>query len=128
MPEPRPSIYSPPCSVRHSCPPLSLLPFRFLRGQCISAIYALSLHDALPISVVTGGWHPQDALLVPLTSTTGTFLGYLSVDEDRKSTRLNSSHLVISYAVLSSPKKPAPKSLAYHSPPGILLIRLTLPC
>jgi PAS domain S-box-containing protein len=28
-----------------------------------------------------GGWHPEDALLLPLTSTMGEFLGLLSVDD-----------------------------------------------
>src|SRR5256885_12565040 len=33
------------------------------------------------------------------------FLGYVPADPDRKSTRLNSSHLVISYAVFCLKKK-----------------------
>src|ERR1022692_4154174 len=37
---------------------------------------------------------------------------------DRKSTRLNSSHLVISYAVFCLKKKKLVDELAYDTPPG----------
>src|SRR5438034_8497395 len=68
-----------------------------------SKIYTLSLHDALPISDLKG----------PAGLGVGVLLaGLLLVQlleeepgEDRKSTRLNSSHTVISYAVFCLKKK-----------------------
>src|SRR5690606_42139048 len=89
-----------------------------------TAIYTLSLHDALPIS------QPQPAPvaladmlvaqqrldLVAQQGTVGEVLDEMAqprhreldldrVDEDRKSTRLNSSHVKISYAVFCLKKK-----------------------
>src|SRR6266567_6830724 len=70
--------------------------FFFFNDTATTEIYTLSLHDALPISVdVRGGavqaGHPFAAVGV--------------VDRDRKSTRLNSSHSQISYAVFCLKKK-----------------------
>src|SRR5438552_9666393 len=73
--------------------------------------YTLSLHDALPISI-TG----PIGSLSQSTTDQGTFLfstlipGIYSVKVqkpglDRKSTRLNSSHQIISYAVFCLKKK-----------------------
>src|SRR5256885_7328730 len=45
-----------------------------------------------------------------LPDSQADFAGTVSIDEDRKSTRLNSSHLVISYAVFCLKKKK-------HQPP-----------
>src|SRR5438034_8687208 len=62
-------------------------------------IYTLSLHDALPISSLdyplVDGCKVLHVLLEPVGGLT----------EDRKSTRLNSSHTVISYAVFCLKKK-----------------------
>src|SRR5438477_6681865 len=59
--------------------------------------YTLSLHDALPISARTPG---AAVLRVPLA---GQVIGHIVISDgkggDRKSTRLNSSHMSISYAV-----------------------------
>src|SRR5437899_12725729 len=82
---------------------LLLFFFFFFNDTATTEIYTLSLHDALPI------WLPdmsgfdvleqirEDASLsdVPVVVFTG----------DRKSTRLNSSHLGISYAVFCLKKK-----------------------
>src|SRR5436309_3659205 len=74
-------------------------------------IYTLSLHDALPICTeIRGersGFH-DDAYYHE-----GEFIGYQTrtstdlaqYDGDRKSTRLNSSHVKISYAVFCLKKK-----------------------
>src|SRR5258705_13373399 len=78
--------------------------FFFFNDTATTEIYTLSLHDALPISAADradlvdrrGGGHdlPRDPLLL------GAQQGV-----DRKSTRLNSSHLGISYAVFCLKKK-----------------------
>src|SRR5690349_23111057 len=81
-----------------------------------SVIYTLSLHDALPILVAAVG-HRVD-LDHPVMGRAGTrarqelaLLGGhrrqngLHVGQDRKSTRLNSSHVEISYAVFCLKKK-----------------------
>src|SRR5260221_10593624 len=43
--------------------------------------------------------------LAPLPQDNGLVIGYGNTDADRKSTRLNSSHTVISYAVFCLKKK-----------------------
>src|SRR5688500_19228526 len=72
-------------------------------------ITTLSLHDALPISEQRGlhasrspsDEDPRSANAVPTPSATTPTPANANVPigTDRKSTRLNSSHLVISYAV-----------------------------
>src|SRR5438034_6970637 len=90
-----------------------LIYFCFFNDTATSEIYTLSLHDALPILLV--GSHAgvsigedgpsQMALedLAMMRALTGSTVLYPS--EDRKSTRLNSSHTVISYAVFCLKKK-----------------------
>src|SRR5207244_11621342 len=70
-------------------------------------LYTLSLHDALPISVPT---HRQPAVErfapSPLPATERLVDEILTLPiSDRKSTRLNSSHQIISYAVFCLKKK-----------------------
>src|SRR5256885_6207972 len=87
--------------------------FFFFNDTATTEIYTLSLHDALPI------WH--QVLECPAEN-----LGWLAVPivgrgdvkivlqlGDRKSTRLNSSHLVISYAVFCLKKKKQPLTISY---------------
>src|SRR5688500_19762727 len=76
-----------------------------------SLIYTLSLHDALPICAVavSGQNATQFSDVRELASPTVTAL-------DRKSTRLNSSHLVISYAVFCLKKKRKPGTRAGRGP------------
>src|SRR5438876_6673384 len=66
-------------------------------------IYTLSLHDALPILAP----RPSRADLVALASGIRrvVFAVLVLVGQDRKSTRLNSSHPSISYAVFCLKKK-----------------------
>src|SRR4051795_1818477 len=67
----------------------------FFNDTATTEIYTLSLHDALPISrppCLNG--HPARHARRPL-----------DLDPDRKSTRLNSSHTLISYAVFCLKKK-----------------------
>src|SRR6266446_9255334 len=70
----------------------SLLLFFFFNDTATTEIYTLSLHDALPIST-------------PPTAGCSTAPCARWRCGDRKSTRLNSSHLVISYAVFCLKKK-----------------------
>src|SRR5207244_6526075 len=70
------------------------------------ALSTLSLHDALPIYVHLGPGEDPDAVGL------GVELAYplrlppqLDAETDRKSTRLNSSHQIISYAVFCLKKK-----------------------
>src|SRR5256885_13574363 len=73
----------------------SSLSFFFFNDTATTEIYTLSLHDALPIWDADGERHPdRHGCRQP-----GEHL------PDRKSTRLNSSHLVISYAVFCLKKK-----------------------
>src|SRR3712207_7737118 len=98
--------------------------FFFFNDTATTEIYTLSLHDALPISFarqgqlavnshephrVQGLW--QRTVLhveAPIDAPAGVRAAVTSdvfVDKDRKSTRLNSSHANISYAVFCLKKK-----------------------
>src|SRR5277367_7041855 len=69
--------------------------FFFFNDTATTEIYTLSLHDALPINdPYAGGTHFPDVRLIRPVFV-----------EDRKSTRLNSSHITISYAVFCLKKK-----------------------
>src|SRR2546422_6905952 len=80
--------------------------FFFFNDTATTEIYTLSLHDALPIwrrwSAGTSWpcWSPQQASSMVLRALPG-----FSSSTDRKSTRLNSSHGYISYAVFCLKKK-----------------------
>src|SRR5256885_3855228 len=79
--------------------------FFFFNDTATTEIYTLSLHDALPISAAAGR-HGQDRVVQ--LGPGGQVLedrGRVRARGDRKSTRLNSSHLVISYAVFCLKKK-----------------------
>src|SRR5688572_31003649 len=85
----------------------------FFHDTPTTEIYTLSLHDALPISGRRRTQRRQRQHLdgVPLMSLTPTkddkfSFGLWTVGwQDRKSTRLNSSHSQISYAVFCLKKK-----------------------
>src|SRR5690349_22521003 len=70
-------------------------------------IYTLSLHDALPIYAVFAEYELSEAQLRDFiaTSATAPTAGVAPTSLDRKSTRLNSSHVEISYAVFCLKKK-----------------------
>src|SRR2546430_5755769 len=80
-----------------------LFNFFFFNDTATTEIYTLSLHDALPIS----GGRKAAWLLGSSRDPTITrlVLGSRLVERDRKSTRLNSSHSQISYAVFCLKKK-----------------------
>src|SRR5258708_26401131 len=96
----------------------------FFNDTATTEIYTLSLHDALPISLLFNidtfnsifaveNGHTftgySDAGVTPkytLNAADGSLiLGNSSALRDRKSTRLNSSHQIISYAVFCLKKK-----------------------
>src|SRR5690625_7935864 len=92
-----------PTSARRMLRP----PFHFFSADTATTeIYTLSLHDALPISQPApggrdlprpaGGGGRQPGRAAPPGGGAG---------QDRKSTRLNSSHVAISYAVFCLKKK-----------------------
>src|SRR3989442_10470295 len=75
--------------------------FFFFNDTATTEIYTLSLHDALPISEgekAPAGHHHR---IQPGAARRRAVCG----DGDRKSTRLNSSHVRISYAVFCLKKK-----------------------
>src|SRR3972149_8016134 len=75
----------------------SLLVFFFLNDTATTEIYPLSLHDALPISRSLPG--------LPDPAGSGRVGREGCGRGDRKSTRLNSSHSQISYALFCLEKK-----------------------
>src|SRR5205807_9356342 len=100
----------------------------YFKHTSTTQIYTLSLHDALPIwwlprsrnpestyKYPEDGWNSQKCsstspLWLPVaspetTASTAWEKRHCCPRRDRKSTRLNSSHLVISYAVFCLKKK-----------------------
>src|SRR2546430_12547603 len=75
----------------------------FFNDTATTEIYTLSLHDALPISGHTFSTMRWSA--APATGVTPTSRIAAPNSPDRKSTRLNSSHSQISYAVFCLKKK-----------------------
>src|SRR5260221_751494 len=143
-------IRRPPISLLRHLPLLFLF---FFNDTATTEIYTLSLHDALPISALsprrrtsctpTPVLNPSVASSTTSRTSTGSRRSGRSPakiwksckkrSRDRKSTRLNSSHTVISYAVFCLKKKkidqrhqipqkfpstpqrnPSPPLLAYH--------------
>src|SRR5437879_13025042 len=102
------SCLSPRCLTAYSF-------FFFVNPTATTDIYTLSLHDALPIFVhVQDGRHvrQQRAELGGVEVVQVQHVGRVEAGllreqgaEDRKSTRLNSSHRCISYAVFCLKKK-----------------------
>src|SRR5260221_13784102 len=69
--------------------------FFFFNDTATTEIYTLSLHDALPIYVPDAGVDRRGITVAVRASCAPA----AASGPDRKSTRLNSSHTVISYAV-----------------------------
>src|SRR3712207_7740605 len=91
--------------------------FFFFNDTATTEIYTLSLHDALPIYVEAAKDRVEFAKLTPLYASErlrletghdnmiGRVIDIAAPIGDRKSTRLNSSHANISYAVFCLKKK-----------------------
>src|SRR5689334_23531834 len=85
-------------------PAMSLSCYCFIDDRATTGIYTLSLHDALPIWRRGAAVTPARAALpLALVACALACEGKRAVD--RKSTRLNSSHSSISYAVFCLKKK-----------------------
>src|SRR5438270_5837578 len=76
--------------------------FFFFNDTATTEIYTLSLHDALPIFLDARAVARLQQHLHVVPGPGGEPLG---LEQDRKSTRLNSSHSQISYAVFCLKKK-----------------------
>src|SRR5690348_18447618 len=74
----------------------------FFNDTATTEIYTLSLHDALPIFRTATGVNISSGVMIQGTPYP---LIYFNANKDRKSTRLNSSHPSISYAVFCLKKK-----------------------
>src|SRR2546421_5606335 len=74
--------------------------FFFFNDTATTEIYTLSLHDALPISLFGATFFGITGLHL-----LHVICGVIVIAVDRKSTRLNSSHDQISYAVFCLKKK-----------------------
>src|SRR5256885_7036029 len=83
----------------------------FFNDTATTEIYTLSLHDALPILaedlLALAGVTAEERVTTTPTRSLRLRAPWLLLNliTDRKSTRLNSSHLVISYAVFCLKKK-----------------------
>src|SRR2546427_4716016 len=102
--------------------------FFFFNDTATTEIYTLSLHDALPICR-PALWPSQQAFRDPWRAAAGARHAWAVVSEDaahacrapaaarqgdRKSTRLNSSHSQISYAVFCLKKKKQKNKTSLH--------------
>src|SRR2546429_8847558 len=92
--------------------------FFFFNDTATTEIYTLSLHDALPIYAAPGRGCRTVAVVGPAVLRARRELrgdGVAGAAADRKSTRLNSSHGYISYAVFCLKKKKKIKDFARRS-------------
>src|SRR3712207_8837918 len=96
----------------------ALFTFVFFNDTATTEIYTLSLHDALPIYLMQEGMIGLFKAIRDYQPEGGSFSAfarlcirrqlYTAIERaDRKSTRLNSSHANISYAVFCLKKKNA---------------------
>src|SRR5690606_41553827 len=96
-------------------PHLNIIHIVIFTDMAPTQIYTLSLHDALPISECCCEHHDSSGQIGdtgrsrPATCSahhsTGRSASIRAPGQDRKSTRLNSSHVKISYAVFCLKKK-----------------------
>src|SRR5215510_16028322 len=101
------------CSLIHWTSCMFFL-FFFFNDTATTEIYTLSLHDALPIYAV-GLAQARHEPLVVLAQLREHVERRHVVGVDRKSTRLNSSHVAISYAVFCLKKKNKDSSILWST-------------
>src|SRR2546427_2179628 len=91
-------------------------PLFFFNDTATTEIYTLSLHDALPICdpLALGGDPGRVDLAGEDVQQRSTANVEVGVGGDRKSTRLNSSHSQISYAVFCLKKKKTAIDDTFH--------------
>src|SRR5205807_10263243 len=86
---------------------LLLVCFFFHLPGCLSDLHSFPTRRSSDLLVISGGhssiYDVRDRVITMLNRTRDDAIG--ETFEDRKSTRLNSSHLVISYAVFCLKKK-----------------------
>src|SRR5437879_13486070 len=109
-------MYGYVCYRISSC--VLMLSFFFvLHATPTTDIYTLSLHDALPILTIKSlptpcktNAKPSICQSVPGAGSPSGTISHSMLNTDRKSTRLNSSHRCISYAVFCLKKKKKQKT------------------
>src|SRR2546430_12373643 len=109
-----------PCRFSLLLGSVSAFFFFFFNDTATTEIYTLSLHDALPISRGVG--HLSRPAYSARSRPPGARPPSPPGRRDRKSTRLNSSHSQISYAVFCLKKKKKPLTTRH-----LLLISVTRP-
>src|SRR5256885_10809767 len=91
--------------------------FFFFNDTATTEIYTLSLHDALPICRAADSHVAESSIGAERGGEEAAGIDHQGrAGRDRKSTRLNSSHLVISYAVFCLKKKTTASTHLYASP------------
>src|SRR5438477_5211554 len=98
---------------------LGLLILFFFKGTSTPQLYTLSLHDALPIFISAAPTSRIRAIAISVATRIDRVLFCRKPPPDRapldrKSTRLNSSHMSISYAVFCLKKKKLRELIIEH--------------
>src|SRR5688572_32733653 len=101
--------------------------FFFFNDTATTEIYTLSLHDALPILLTmsvapTGENYRSPEQFLAYWNRVSERISAIPGVEDRKSTRLNSSHSQISYAVFCLKKKKNKKIASLSTPKSLTLV------
>src|SRR2546427_6080439 len=91
----------------------------FFNDTATTEIYTLSLHDALPISLPRHELHDEVVKAARGADVDRGDQVFVVERGDRKSTRLNSSHSQISYAVFCLKKKPEPGEATRAAKPSV---------
>src|SRR3712207_8618291 len=87
--------------VEHRCPYLVLIPLLYAKHVVLIMVVGIKVRD---VKIAIGQYHQYLVFVVELTHE-ASMLIVVDAVKDRKSTRLNSSHANISYAVFCLKKK-----------------------
>src|SRR5690554_7691888 len=105
---------------------LFIFNFFFFNYTATTEIYTLSLHDALPICLLglqmyAGRENHYNNFVIQTSNLIKAYAPSVAkAKQDRKSTRLNSSHVRISYAVFCLKKKTNKGLNAERNPPATM--------